>query len=159
MRIQSQWPQSLISGCWYRLASCGGDRQIFYWDVATGKVIRKFRGHDGIVNSVRPPNSLFLTQSLTLLSRCCSLASCVIPMRSRPCHGLCLETERKIWALGVEWEGKGRGSGNVQDVSITRHALLSGRSCARKRLISLPIPPCHPQPCRHHPFHSSWGCP
>ena len=36
----------------YRLASCGGDRQIFYWDVATGKVIRKFRGHDGIVNSV-----------------------------------------------------------------------------------------------------------
>lgn len=37
-----------------RLASCGGDKQIFNWDVATGKIIRKFRGHDGIVNSVTP---------------------------------------------------------------------------------------------------------
>lgn len=32
-----------------KLASCGGDRQVFYWDVATGRVIRKFRGHDGEV--------------------------------------------------------------------------------------------------------------
>lgn len=32
-----------------KLCSCGGDRQIFYWDVATGRVIRKFRGHDGEV--------------------------------------------------------------------------------------------------------------
>ena len=36
-----------------RLASCGGDRQIFLWDVATGKTIRKFRGHDSVVNAVR----------------------------------------------------------------------------------------------------------
>lgn len=32
-----------------KLISCGGDRQIFYWDVSTGRVIRKFRGHDGEV--------------------------------------------------------------------------------------------------------------
>lgn len=32
-----------------KLCSCGGDRQIFYWDVATGRVIRKFRGHDSEV--------------------------------------------------------------------------------------------------------------
>ena len=32
-----------------KLCSCGGDRQIFYWDVSTGRVIRKFRGHDGEV--------------------------------------------------------------------------------------------------------------
>lgn len=28
-----------------KIVSCGGDRQVFYWDVATGRVIRKFRGH------------------------------------------------------------------------------------------------------------------
>ena len=38
-------------GC--RFASCGGDRQIFLWDVATGRTIRKLAGHDGVVNSVR----------------------------------------------------------------------------------------------------------
>lgn len=32
-----------------KLCSCGGDRQVFYWDVASGRVIRKFRGHDGEV--------------------------------------------------------------------------------------------------------------
>lgn len=32
-----------------KLSSCGGDRQVFYWDVATGRVIRKFRGHDSEV--------------------------------------------------------------------------------------------------------------
>lgn len=36
----------------YRLASCGGDRSVFSWDVATGRIIRKFRGHDGVANSV-----------------------------------------------------------------------------------------------------------
>lgn len=34
-----------------KLVSCGGDRQVFYWDVATGRVIRKFRGHDSEVCS------------------------------------------------------------------------------------------------------------
>lgn len=33
-----------------KLCSCGGDRQVFYWDVASGRVIRKFRGHDSEVN-------------------------------------------------------------------------------------------------------------
>ena len=32
-----------------KLVSCGGDKQIFYWDVASGKVIRKFRGHNSEV--------------------------------------------------------------------------------------------------------------
>ena len=37
-----------------RLASCGGDRQVFYWDVASGRYIRKFRGHHaGVVNCVK----------------------------------------------------------------------------------------------------------
>lgn len=34
-----------------KLCSCGGDRQVFYWDVSTGRVIRKFRGHDSEVCS------------------------------------------------------------------------------------------------------------
>lgn len=36
----------------FRFVSCGGDRQIFQWDVMTGKPVRKFRGHDSDVNSV-----------------------------------------------------------------------------------------------------------
>lgn len=32
-----------------KICSCGGDRQVFYWDVSTGRVIRKFRGHDSEV--------------------------------------------------------------------------------------------------------------
>ncbi|OVA00249.1 WD40 repeat [Macleaya cordata] len=36
-----------------KLSSCGGDRQVFYWDVSTGRVIRKFRGHDSEVNAVK----------------------------------------------------------------------------------------------------------
>ncbi|CAN1826315.1 WD repeat domain-containing protein 83 [Linum perenne] len=28
-------------------------RQVFYWDVSTGRVIRKFRGHDSEVNAVK----------------------------------------------------------------------------------------------------------
>lgn len=40
-----------------KLCSCGGDRQIFYWDVATGKVIRKFRGHDSEVGTNNRVNS------------------------------------------------------------------------------------------------------
>lgn len=35
-----------------KLSSCGGDRQVFYWDVATGRVIRKFRGHDSEVRGI-----------------------------------------------------------------------------------------------------------
>ncbi|MFS7957865.1 putative transcription factor WD40-like family [Helianthus anomalus] len=33
-----------------KICSCGGDRQVFYWDVSTGRVIRKFRGHDSEVS-------------------------------------------------------------------------------------------------------------
>ena len=37
-----------------RFASCGGDRQVFLWDVSTGAIVRKFRGHDATINAVRP---------------------------------------------------------------------------------------------------------
>lgn len=37
-----------------KICSCGGDRQIFYWDVSTGCVIRKFRGHDSEVSKTIP---------------------------------------------------------------------------------------------------------
>lgn len=31
-----------------QFASCGGDRQPFVWDVATGEIIRKFKGHERV---------------------------------------------------------------------------------------------------------------
>jgi len=33
-----------------QIASCGGDRQVFLWDVGTGNPIRRFKGHDSRVN-------------------------------------------------------------------------------------------------------------
>jgi mitogen-activated protein kinase organizer 1 len=35
-----------------RLASVGGDRAVLQWDVATGAILRKWRGHDGPANCV-----------------------------------------------------------------------------------------------------------
>jgi mitogen-activated protein kinase organizer 1 len=35
-----------------RFVSCGGDRQVFLWDVSTGKAVQKFQGHTLRVNSV-----------------------------------------------------------------------------------------------------------
>ena len=35
-----------------RFASVGGDRQVFLWDVATGKTLRRWAGHGGRVNAV-----------------------------------------------------------------------------------------------------------
>ena len=54
----------------YRLISGGGDRQVFVWDVATGRTIRKFRGHDGIVNAVRL-SCLLISPSCYLLLHAC----------------------------------------------------------------------------------------
>lgn len=36
-----------------KLASCGGDKTVILWDVATGKLIRRFRGHLSKVNCLR----------------------------------------------------------------------------------------------------------
>ena len=35
-----------------RFASCGGDRAAFLWDVASGRVVRKFQGHSHRINAV-----------------------------------------------------------------------------------------------------------
>eukprot|EP01083_Nonionella_stella_P030811 84404_1 len=35
-----------------KFASCGGDRTVFFWDVSTGKTLRRIRGHDGVINSM-----------------------------------------------------------------------------------------------------------
>ena len=54
------WTQVIaeLAGC--RIASCGGDRQLFLWDVGTGKIIRKFKGHEGAVNAVWPAPAILL---------------------------------------------------------------------------------------------------
>lgn len=35
-----------------RIASCGGDRSVFLWDVSSGDIIRRFSGHVGKINTV-----------------------------------------------------------------------------------------------------------
>ncbi|KAG2323576.1 hypothetical protein Bca52824_016789 [Brassica carinata] len=37
-----------------KFCSCGGDQQVYYWDVSIGRVIRKFRSHDGEHHSLLP---------------------------------------------------------------------------------------------------------
>lgn len=35
-----------------KFASCGGDRSVFVWDVASGDQFRRFQGHSAKVNAV-----------------------------------------------------------------------------------------------------------
>lgn len=35
-----------------RFASCGGDRNVFLWDVASGDIVRRLSGHNGKINTV-----------------------------------------------------------------------------------------------------------
>ncbi|VDO95944.1 unnamed protein product [Soboliphyme baturini] len=35
-----------------KIASCGKDKNVIVWDVESGKVLQKFRGHAGVINSV-----------------------------------------------------------------------------------------------------------
>jgi len=75
-----------------RLASCGGDRSVFSWDVATGRIIRKFRGHDGVANSVSlacPASQLPLTSASTLLSSCTGCALLPATIVCRLCTHAC----------------------------------------------------------------------
>lgn len=38
--------------------------QVFVWDVASGRVIRKFAGHDGVTNTVRARTGIALVHRL-----------------------------------------------------------------------------------------------
>ncbi|TMW63253.1 hypothetical protein Poli38472_002194 [Pythium oligandrum] len=55
-----------------KFASCGRDKAVFMWDVPTGKVIRKFEGHDQSVNCVRynADGSVLLSGSYDKTVRC-----------------------------------------------------------------------------------------
>ncbi|KAL0702932.1 hypothetical protein Bca4012_059054 [Brassica carinata] len=44
-----------------KFCSCGGDQQVYYWDVSIGRVIRKFRSHDGEVNLFPTRKHQFVT--------------------------------------------------------------------------------------------------
>lgn len=35
-----------------KFASCGGDKVVFVWDVASGAALRKLQGHFGKINAV-----------------------------------------------------------------------------------------------------------
>ena len=35
-----------------RVVSCGGDKSVFYWDIATGSIIKNFSGHNARINTV-----------------------------------------------------------------------------------------------------------
>jgi mitogen-activated protein kinase organizer 1 len=35
-----------------KFASCGGDKLVFVWDVASGTVVRRLQGHFGKINAL-----------------------------------------------------------------------------------------------------------
>jgi WD40 repeat protein len=41
------------SWCPLRLATAGGDKQVFLWDVSTAQKIRRFKGHDSAINAIQ----------------------------------------------------------------------------------------------------------
>lgn len=64
-----------------KLSSCGGDRQLLYWDVSSGRIIRKFQGHDAEVwsllatlhyhNNINNNNNRTNKNSNALYGTCC----------------------------------------------------------------------------------------
>lgn len=46
------------------LCSGGGDKTVVLWDVATGQVVRKFRGHAGVSTSQKTPLTCALWRSI-----------------------------------------------------------------------------------------------
>ncbi|KHJ43770.1 WD domain, G-beta repeat protein [Trichuris suis] len=89
-----------------QIASCGTDKQVLLWDVETGRILRKFRGHAGCVNAIafNKDSSVVISGSLDGTVRA--------------------------------WDAKGRGqhpiqvmdeaSDSVTSVSCSAHEILTG---------------------------------
>lgn len=58
-----------------RFVSCGSDKTLIYWDVATGQPIRKLRGHSSRINCVRlnAEGTMAVTGSYDSTVRCWDL--------------------------------------------------------------------------------------
>ena len=54
------------------IVSCGMDKTVILWDVATGQAVRKYRGHLGTVNSVKfnEESTVAISGSLDTTLRC-----------------------------------------------------------------------------------------
>jgi len=61
-----------------RLATGGGDKQVFLWDVASGQKIRRFRGHESAVNAVQFAGRALLCLNL---STSCAVLRDVVRLR------------------------------------------------------------------------------
>ena len=64
-------------------ASVGGDKLVFYWDVSTGNILRKFQGHTQPINCVsfNPQLNVLISGSLDNTVRIWDIES-----RGRPGH-------------------------------------------------------------------------
>jgi len=60
-----------------KFASCGGDRVALFWDVATGRLLRKARGHEGKLNCLQfnEDCSVLVTGSYDMTIKCWDLRS------------------------------------------------------------------------------------
>lgn len=60
-----------------KFASCGGDRVALVWDVSTGKVLRRFRGHENKINCLdyNEDCSVLITGSYDMTIKCWDLRS------------------------------------------------------------------------------------
>lgn len=100
-----------------RLASCGGDRSVFLWDVGTAATVKRFSGHNARVNAVA-----FNEESSILASG----ASCTL--NRTPVNA---QTLNFVWLLGSFdasvrlWDLKSQQSKPIQVLEDAKDSITS----------------------------------
>ncbi|KRX99699.1 WD repeat domain-containing protein 83 [Trichinella pseudospiralis] len=104
------------------IASSGSDKQVLLWDVGSGRIVRKFRGHAGSVNAVA-----FNNESSVLMSASLDGTVRVWDLRSRSSEPI----QASIYFVLDE------ARDSVLSIAVSDHEILTGSADCRTRRYDL----------------------